>query len=161
MPKVFPLGEAAAGALIDTLTARKTFVRQAAALCLGELQMRRAVRPLVQLLVEEPTDVWEEVARVLSSFGTSLERALKRVTDVDGAEPRIAYLLAHVRLNGHAALVDKLAANGSDLAAIAQKAGEKEDRARTHRDRIAGSSDLSEEDPIREFSRRFLAEVAA
>lgn len=161
MPKVFPLGEAAAGALIDTLSARKTFVRQAAALCLGELQMRRAVRPLVQLLVEEPTEVWEEVARVLSSFGTSLERALKRVTDVAGAEPRIAYLLAHVRLSGQGALVDKLAAKDGDaLAAIAQRASEQEERAQIHRSRIEGTTDLSEEDPIREFSRRFLAEVA-
>lgn len=161
MPKVFPLGEAAAGALIDTLSARKTFVRQAAALCLGELQIRRAVRPLVQLLVEEPTPVWEEVARVLSSFGTSLERALKRVTEVDGADRRIAYLLAHVRLRGQKGLVDKLAAkNGDPLAAIAQAAPEHEERAKTHRSRVEGTTDLSEEDPIREFSRRFLAEVA-
>lgn len=161
MPKVFPLGEAAAGALIDTLSARKTFVRQAAALCLGELQMRRAVRPLVQLLVEEPTEVWEEVARVLSTFGTSLERGLKRVTEVDGADGRIAYLLAHVRLNGDQALVDKLASKkGEPIAAIAATADQQEERARTHRDRVGGSVDLSEEDPIREFSRRFLAEVA-
>ncbi len=162
MPKVFPLGEAAAGALIDTLSARKTFVRQAAALCLGELQMRRAVRPLVQLLVEEPTEVWEEVARVLASFGTSLERALKRVTEVEGADRRIAYLLAHVRLRGQKSLVEKLAAkNGEPLAAIAQAAPEHEERAKTHRSRVEGSADLSEEDPIREFSRRFLAEVAS
>lgn len=162
MPKVFPLGEAAAGALIDTLSARKTFVRQAAALCLGELQMRRAVRPLVQLLVEEPTEVWEEVARVLSTFGTSLERALKRVTEVEGAEGRIAYLLAHVRLHGQGALVDDLAAkNGDPLAAIARRAAEQEEQARAHRARVEGAADLSEEDPIREFSRRFLAEVNA
>jgi hypothetical protein len=162
MPKVFPLGEAAAGALIDTLTARKTFVRQAAALCLGELQMRRAVRPLVQLLVEEPTEVWEEVARVLSSFGTSLERALRRVADIDGADRRIAYLLAHVRLNGGEELVEKIAAkNGDSLATFAGMAAEEEERARTHRSRVDGTTDLSEEDPIREFSRRFLAEVAS
>lgn len=161
MPKVYPLGEAAAGALIDTLSARKTFVRQAAALCLGELQIRRAVRPLVQLLVEEPTEVWEEVARVLASFGTSLERALKRVADLDGADRRIAYLLAHMRLRGQQSFVEKLGAKDSEpLAAIALAASEHEERAKTHQSRIDGDADLSEEDSIREFSRRFLAEVA-
>ena len=162
MPAVLPLGEAAAGALIDTLTARKTFVRQAAALCLGELQMRRAIRPLVQLLVEEPTEVWEEVARVLGTFGRSLERGLRRVADTEGAEDRLAYLFAHLEQEGEGAFVRRLADDPKEpLRKMASHATSHRERAETHRRRLTAEDDLSDEDPVRDFSRRFRARVAA
>ncbi|MAQ18467.1 MAG: hypothetical protein CMN30_27160 [Sandaracinus sp.] len=160
MPTLLPLGEAAGGALIDTLGARKTFVRQAAALCLGELQMRRSIRPLVQALVDEPTEVWEEVARVLATFGRSIERGLRRVAEVDGVGERLAYLFAHLELEGEGSFLRKLASDENDaLGRRALSAPAHAERARAHRDRVAGPDDVGEEDPIREFSRRFLARV--
>jgi hypothetical protein len=50
VPRIVSYGEAAGDALIDGLSARKTFVRQASALGLGELKLRRAVVPLVHAL---------------------------------------------------------------------------------------------------------------
>ena len=57
--------------MVDGLSARKTFVRQAFALSLGHLKLRRAVVPLLHLLGSEESEVWREVARVLGSFGTA------------------------------------------------------------------------------------------
>lgn len=97
VPRVVACGEVAADALIDGLSARKTFVRQASALALGELQLRRSIAPLVHLLQTEPSDVWKEVGRVIGSFGSSALRTLTRaMRDPKGLEDRFAYTLAHL-----------------------------------------------------------------
>ncbi len=97
VPRVVAFGEAGADALIDGLSARKTFVRQISALALGELQLRRSIAPLVHLLQTEPTEVWREIGRVIGSFGSSALRTLTRaMRDPKGLEERFAYTLAHL-----------------------------------------------------------------
>ena len=110
--------------------------------------------------VDEPTEVWEEVARVLATFGRSIERGLRRVAEVDGVGERLAYLFAHLELEGEGSFLRKLASDENDaLGRRALSAPAHAERARAHRDRVAGPDDVGEEDPIREFSRRFLARV--
>jgi hypothetical protein len=154
-PRLIALGEAAADALIDGLTARKTFVRQAATLALGELKLRRAIGPLVHLLQTEPSEVWWEVARVLAGFGTAALRPLQRaMKDPKGAEERFSYALVHLATTEP----EKVRALESDphakVRAIAIAAMTQKPLADRHLALLARGGD---EDGVHAFSRRFYA----
>src|SRR5690606_36264556 len=79
VPRIIDLGDEAGDAMIDGLGARKTFVRQAFALALGQLKLRRAVVPLVHLLSSEESDIWRELARVVGTFGNASFRNVIRL----------------------------------------------------------------------------------
>lgn len=154
-PRLIALGEAAADALIDGLTARKTFVRQAATLALGELKLRRAIGPLVHLLQTEPSEVWWEVARVLAGFGTAALRPMQRaMKDPKGAEERFSYALVHLATTEP----EKVRALESDphakVRAIAIAAMTQKLLADRHLSLLARGGD---EDGVHAFSRRFYA----
>jgi hypothetical protein len=154
-PRLIALGEAAADALIDGLTARKTFVRQAATLALGELKLRRAIGPLVHLLQTEPSEVWWEVARVLAGFGTAALRPMQRaMKDPKGAEERFSYALVHLATTEP----EKVRALESDphakVRAIAIAAMTQKPLADRHLSLLARGGD---EDGVHAFSRRFYA----
>lgn len=152
-PRLIALGEAAADALIDGLTARKTFVRQAATLALGELKLRRAIGPLVHLLQTEPSEVWWEVARVLAGFGTAALRPMQRaMKDPKGAEERFSYALVHLATTEP----EKVRALESDphakVRAVAVAAMTQKPLAERHLSLLARGGD---EDGVHSFSRRF------
>ncbi len=154
-PRLIALGEVAADALIDGLTARKTFVRQAATLALGELKLRRAIGPLVHLLQTEPSEVWWEVARVLASFGPAALRPMQRaMKDPKGAEERFSYALAHLA----AAEPERVRALETDghakVRAIAVAAMTQRPMAERHLGLLARGGD---DDGVHAFSRRFYA----
>lgn len=162
-PRVVAVGEASCDALIDGLTARKTFVRQASALGLGELRPRRAVVPLLHLLQNEPSDVWLEVARVLGSFGTATARALTRtLKDPKGQEGRFSYTLAHLAEAGGIKQVQKLQkSTDKGTAAIALEASTLRESAKADTELARGRRQLEGDDPIRSFSQRFYEELAS
>ena len=62
-------GEMAGDGLIGALRSESEAVRQCAALALGKLQLRRALTPLLELLVSEETPVYAEIARAFGDFG--------------------------------------------------------------------------------------------
>ena len=157
MPQMVHVGEAAADALIDALGARKTFVRQAAALGLGELKLRRAISPLVQLLQTEPTEVWWEVGRVISVFGGAAIRPLTRaMKDPKGGEERFAYTLGHLLCTDAADDVKSLAEDANtNVKRIAESALTLRELAEEHRGLSDGSGSESSDDTIHSFSRRF------
>ena len=163
-PRVTRFGEAAADVLIDGLNARKTFVRQASALALGELKLRRSIAPLVQLLQTEPTEVWWEVARVLGEYGGGIVRTLTRaMRDPKGPRDRFAYTLAHL---AHRApdKVKQLETDKHDLVrAIAIEVMTQRDLVETHRKaaRDPDPGDDPQEVPVFSFSRRFYAALEA
>jgi HEAT repeat protein len=162
VPRIAEFGEAAGDVLIDGLAAKKTFVRQSAALALGYLKLRRAVVPLLHLLGSEPTEVWREVARVLGEFGTGAFRALSRgVKDPKGDADRFTLALAHLANNGCAKQVEQLAADrDARTADVARLALTLRDRARQGAAEVRGERPLSGDDAVRAFSQRFYAELA-
>lgn len=157
-PRVTTFGEAAADVLIDGLNARKTFVRQASALALGELKLRRSIAPLVQLLQTEPTEVWWEVGRVLGEYGGGIIRTLSRaMRDPKGPKERFAYTLAHLAQQAPDKVKALEADKNDQVRAIAIEVLTQRDLAETHRKvaRDPDSGDDAQEVPVFSFTRRF------
>jgi hypothetical protein len=162
--RVVAFGEASGDALIDGLGARKTFVRQASALVLGQLKLRRAVVPLLHLLQSEESDVWKEVARILGELGQASYRPLLRAArEPKSADDRFAYALAHAANAGSREALRVLArdeAEGEKIMRIAQQAIVREDEARRDAQEVRGERPVDESDPVKAFSRRFYQELA-
>lgn len=156
VPRLLAHGEACADALIDGLRAKKTFVRQASALGLGELGLRRGINPLLQLLQTEPTDVWEEVGRVLSAFGSAPLRTLARaMKSPKGPESRFSYTVAHLLEAGED--VRELQSHDDEgVRRLALSASSHRENARKHREIVAGSMDAGD-DGVRAFTLAFLS----
>jgi len=162
--RVVAFGEASGDALIDGLGARKTFVRQASALVLGQLKLRRAVVPLLHLLQSEESDVWKEVARILGELGQASYRPLLRAArEPKSADDRFAYALAHAANAGSREVLRALArdeSEGEKIMRIAQQAIVREDEARRDAQEVRGERPTDESDPVKAFSRRFYQELA-
>ena len=162
VPRITKLGEEAGDALIDGLSARKTFARQAFALALGSLKLRRAVVPLLHLLTAEESDVWREVARVLGSFGNASYRTLQRqLTDVKAGEERYIRTLGYLANNGCEKAIQELAKDTSDpkASSLAVRALAMRDELRIEDERVHGKRPLEGADPWLAFSRRFFEEL--
>ncbi|MGE0791595.1 MAG: hypothetical protein AB7S26_38320 [Sandaracinaceae bacterium] len=160
VPHIVLMGDAVGDALIDGLSARKTFVRQAFALGLGHLRLRRSVVPLLHLLTAEESDVWREIARVIGSFGTaSLRTVTRQLKDPRGREDRYALTLAYLANHGCEKQITSLTGESSAVAAIAKEALELRERAKGLETRIVGAAPLGADDPIAQFSQRFYAEL--
>ncbi|NOY94485.1 MAG: hypothetical protein GXP55_25185 [Deltaproteobacteria bacterium] len=163
LPRLVALGESAGDALIDGLSARKTFFRQAAALGLGEIHLRRAVVPLVHLLSEEPSEVWREVARVLSLFGTGAVRAIARAAkDPKLPTERAALAFAHLSIAGCEKQVQKLESDKNRAVAEAAMAarGSKPEAERQVRV-VEGAEEPLGDDVTLGFSQRFRAALTS
>lgn len=162
VPRITKLGEEAGDALIDGLSARKTFVRQAFALALGSLKLRRAVVPLLHLLTSEESDVWREVARVLGTFGNAAYRTLQRqLSEVKAGEERYVRTLAYLSNNGCEKAIQDLAKDAGDpkAASLAVRALAMREEARLEDERVHGKRPLEGADPWLAFSRRFFEEL--
>lgn len=167
VPKLLSFGEDAGDALIDGLSARKTFVRQAFAAGIGQLKLRRAVVPLLHVLVAEPSDVWRELARVYGTFGASGFRPfVRQLADGKCSDERAAHTLAHLALHGSdealTALVSDPEARAGDgrVAKLAERALGLRDEARAYEAAVAGTRPTPENDAVLQFARRFAQEVA-
>lgn len=161
LPKLVGLGEEAGDALIDGLSARKTFVRQGFALVLGHLKLRRAVVPLLHRLLAEESDVGRELARILGGFGNAAFRPfVRQLADARVDDARLVSTLAHLSLAGCDKQVAELTKDPDprtrDLAARAVAAlGE----ARAQEEIVRGLRPLESGDPVLAFSRRFEEEL--
>ena len=161
VPRIAELGDEAGDAIIDGLSARKTFVRQAFALALGHLKLRRAVVPLVHLLSSEESEVWREVARVVGTFGNaSLRNVTRLLRDPKGNEERYAWTLAHLSNHGCAKQVERLTSeDDAGVVEIARQALTLRQRAKALDEQVRGASSLPGGDAILTFSRRFYQEL--
>lgn len=161
MPKLVALGEEAGDALIDGLSARKTFVRQGFALVLGHLKLRRAVVPLLHRLIAEDSDIHRELSRVFGSFGNaSFRPLLRQLSDAKGNEERLARTLAHLALSGCEKQVEELKKDGDARSKeLATRALSMLGEARAQEEMVSGKRAVDEGDAVLSFSRRFEEEL--
>jgi hypothetical protein len=147
--------------LVDGLSARKTFARQAFALALGHLRLRRAVVPLLHLLATEPSDVWKEIARVYGSFGNASFRTLaQKLQDPKAPRERYVLTLAHLANHGCDKQVEALEKDAEPrVASMALEARQRRDEARRADEAVSGRRPLDGSDPVLAFSRRFAQEL--
>jgi len=162
VPKVALFGESAGDVLIDGLTARKTFVRQASALALGHLKLRRAIVPLQHALHAESSEVWRELARVIGEFGMASFRSVARaLKDPKIDEERFAHTLAHLANYGCLRNIEKLAEDEDPKTfRIAREGLTLREELLVIDRAVRGDRDLMTEDPVLRFSRRFYEEMA-
>jgi hypothetical protein len=161
VPQLVPFGDDIGDALVDGLSARKTFVRQAFALALGHMKLRRAVVPLLHLMSSEESEVWREVARIVGSFGNASLRAVTtQLREPKGREERYLLCLAHLANHGCQKQVEKLVTDERpSVATMAREALTLRDRARQADEQARGVAPLQGGDAILEFSRRFYQEL--
>lgn len=161
MPKLVALGEEAGDALIDGLSARKTFVRQGFALVLGHLKLRRAVVPILHRLIAEDSDVAKELARILGGFGNAAFRPFARqLGDAKTDDARLVLTLSHLALAGCEKQVNELKKDSDPRTRdLAQRAIAALNEARAQDEIVKGTRPLESGDPILAFSRRFEDEL--
>ncbi len=160
LPRIDKLGDDAGDALIDGLGAPTKVARQAFALALGQLKLRRAVVPLVHLLSSEPTDVWKEIARIYGTFGAAGVRTLlQRWKERQVSEERCVLTLAHLSNHGCESQVRALLRDPDPgIAALAKQAEAIRDEARRQDAIVSGSEAFDVRDETFDFSRRFVLE---
>jgi hypothetical protein len=160
-PHIARIGEEAGDALIDGLSAKKTFVRHAFAIALGQLRLRRAVVPLLHVLLAEQSDVWKDVARVFGTFGNASLRALSRqIADGKGPDERIVMALAHLTLHGCEDAVAQMKKDADPRTArLAEQALAQREQAREREDIVAGKKPVDSAAPELVFARRFVEEL--
>jgi hypothetical protein len=147
----------AADHLIAALGAPEPYVRHGAALALGELRPAHALAALVQLVQDEPEDLWQEAARVLGRFGKPAFEAMQEsLAGLPGREERFAYALAALAEQG---CDDDLTAlrisSDSRVAKMAREAMALREVLRGHQEVVDGEAPAEAADPVRAFSRRF------
>src|SRR5690606_21345726 len=99
-------GQAAAGPLLEGLKSSKGFLRHGCALALALLRTEEGTQAVIDLLLQEPTEIWREVARALgqvgptglmplaSNFGRLGDRATPQLAE------RVAWAMAHIAVRG-------------------------------------------------------------
>lgn len=125
VPALVRAGELIVPTLLETLSAKKTFVRQAAALTLASLQAEAAIPGLLELVARESTTLWEEFARALAAFGELAEATVVDALARDAIpSDRAALVLAYLAKGGFASSVDELTRSPNPkIAAAAGKVG--------------------------------------
>ncbi len=161
VPHIAKIGEEAGDALIDGLSAKKTFVRHAFSIALGHLKLRRAVVPLLHVLREEQSPVWKDVARVVGTFGNASLRAITRqISDAKGSDERTIAALAHLANHGcEAALIQMTKESDARAAHLAVLALSQRETAREWEDQVLGKRSADDAEGVLLFARRFQEEL--
>jgi HEAT repeat protein len=162
IPSLLAYGEAAGDYFVEGLASRKSFTRQACAIALGELRLRRAVVPLVHQMLSEKTQVWTEIARALGRYGPGAVKPLQRyLRDPKGREDRLVLAMAFLAVNGAAKQIETLrAGTDADVAALAAQALETREAARIVEEQVDGKRATEEHPAMLRFSRRLYRAIA-
>lgn len=169
-------GDAAMRPLMDGLKSSKGFLRHGCALALALLRTEEGTQAVIDLLIDEPTEIWREVARAIGQVGptgliplaSNYSRLGSRLGSDGGsdsaamaqASERVAWAMAHIAVRGGKAAVETMAQGASVVAPIAARALEL--HASAARDQTSvrpsganGSSAGRDVTVNRAFSRRF------
>jgi hypothetical protein len=161
VPALLSFGEAGGDFFIEGLAARKSFTRQACAIALGELKLRRAVVPLLHQLVAEKTTVWYEIARALGRYGPAGVKPLHRyLRDPRGKEDRLVRAMASFAIHGAAKQVESIASGDSAGAALARQALEAREAVRAAEEQVQGRGEVDPQATMLRFSRRLYQSIA-
>jgi hypothetical protein len=114
-------GERAAEALIAGLGSPAPFVRQACAVVLGKLKLRRGLAPLLEQLEAETSPCWQEQARALGDFGLAALRALARGIHASSRRERLMVALAHLANHGCAQDLENMERDPDAVLALAAR----------------------------------------
>jgi len=159
-------GDAAKAPLLDGLKSSKGFLRHGCALALALLRTEDGTQAVIELLLNEPTEIWREVARAIgqvgptallplaSTYGRLGERATESMAE------RVAWAMAHVAVRGGKAAVETMAGGQSVVAPVAKHALElhasaANDQVRVRPNGADGSQAGRDVTVNRAFSRRF------
>jgi hypothetical protein len=164
-------GDAAAPALTAGLRSSKSFLRHGCALALALLRTEDGTQAVVDLLMNEPTEIWREVARAIgqvgptglmplaSNFGRLGDRATPQLAE------RVAWAMAHIAVRGGKAAVETMANGQSVVAPVARQALALHGSAANDQVRVRpGGGDGSQIRDVtvnRAFSRRFFEALEA
>ena len=158
-------GEAAAAPLTQGLQSSKGFLRHGCALALALLRTEDGTQAVIDLLLNEPTEIWREVARAIgqvgppglmplaSNFGRLGDRATPQAAE------RVAWAMAHIAVRGGKAAIEMMANGQSAVAPVARHALELHGSAARDQVRVRPGADGSQAGRDvtvnRAFSRRF------
>ncbi len=96
LPELSDLGPRAVTGLVAKLRSDRRELRQAAVILLGMSLNPDALGPLSDLLVSEPTSVWQDVARALGGFGPLALRRLCQLIRRDSGTARESVTIERV-----------------------------------------------------------------
>ncbi|MFN0248076.1 MAG: hypothetical protein ACKV2T_14395 [Kofleriaceae bacterium] len=159
-------GEAAAAPLIQGLQSSKGFLRHGCALALALLRTEDGTQAVIDLLLNEPTEIWREVARAIGQVGPTglmpLASNFGRLGDraTPQAAERVAWAMAHIAVRGGKAAIEMMANGQSAVAPVARHAlqlhaSAANDHVRVRPGAAEGSQAGRDVTVNRAFSRRF------
>lgn len=167
-------GEAAMKPLMEGLKSSKGFLRHGCALALALLRTEEGTQAVIELLLDEPTEIWREVARAIGQVGptgliplaSNFSRLGSRTGNGAGegataqAAERVAWAMAHIAVRGGKAAVETMAGGASVVAPVAARALElhglaARDQTSVRPNGANGSSAGRDVTVNRAFSRRF------
>ncbi|HEV7556567.1 MAG TPA: hypothetical protein VGO00_13970 [Kofleriaceae bacterium] len=159
-------GQAAAQPLLEGLGSSKAFLRHGCALALALLRTESGTLAVIELLINEPTEIWREVARAIGQVGPMalmpLASIYGRLGDraTSAIAERVAWAMAHVGVRGGQGAIEQMAHGQSVVAPVAVKALEllasaANDQVRVRPGALNGSQPGRDVTVNRAFSRRF------
>jgi HEAT repeat protein len=157
-------GRAAEPRLLAALQSRKVYLRHGAALALAVIRSEAGVEAICDLVLEEPTAMWREVARGLGEAGPAavMPLAAGLAARPEAARKRAAWALAHVAARGARRPIQTLAAGRDPVAAaVARSALGLVQRAIGDDLKVRGLRGPRDQTLNRAFSRRFFAALRA
>ncbi len=160
MPMMVSFGEKAESYFIDDLKSNKSFLRQGSALALGAIRSGKAIEPLIECLLTEPTGIWKEIARVLGEIGPgsvmSLTAKIPKV-NAEGKE-RISWALAHIAASSSQtkSLEDLAESQSVPGSAVANRAMDLIEEAKKVNKDAKSPFEEEGESVVTSFTRRFL-----
>ena len=123
-------GDAAMKPLIEGLKSSKGFLRHGCALALALLRTDEGTQAVIELLLDEPTEIWREVARAIGQVGptgliplaSNFSRLHRDEAGSAQAAERVAWAMAHIAVRGGKAAVETMAGGASVVAPVAARA---------------------------------------
>ncbi len=157
-PHLVGLGGDIVGLLHTSLRSGSTIIRQGSALALGALGDDQSAEELVELLLDEPTEIWVEVAQALGDLGTgALMTVASQIRHASGAQwERLSHAMAAISYESgqRDLLVELSGSRDEDAATVARRALDIDSERRLEEDEV--EDDLPPRDkPVLFFSRRF------
>ncbi|HEU5055614.1 MAG TPA: hypothetical protein VFU21_03790, partial [Kofleriaceae bacterium] len=149
--------------LLALLESRKGFLRQGAALALAVLKSEVGLEACCDLLLDEPTEIWREVARALGESGEAavLPLAARLAQRPSSTHERAAWAMAHIAARGGKRAIEVLAGGRDPVASgVARHALELTDLAKSDHLQVRGERMPRDQTVNRAFSRQFFSAMA-